>query len=257
MDYLKHLIIRTPLYGALSRLRHAINFWERRKHPGLRHIHDEPAYIDTMLRRVVNESSNCVDVGSHLGSMLVQMLRLAPRGEHVAFEALPRKAQWLRRRFPEVTVHQVALSDTPGAITFYENLERSGFSGMTPHQYHDERFREHTVRGERLDNLLPEAYRADFLKIDVEGAEFKVLQGAERVLRDSRPVVLFECTYSGLSQYGIPPKAVYLFLTEQHRYDVFAVGDWVKNGTPLTQSEFVDALVYPFRAFNFLAVPRK
>ncbi|MCC6488010.1 MAG: FkbM family methyltransferase [Candidatus Hydrogenedentes bacterium] len=257
MDYLKHLIIRTPLYGALSRVRYAMNFWKRKKHPELHHIHDEPAHIDSLLRRVVSESTNCVDVGCHLGSVLAQVLRLAPKGEHVAFEALPQKATWLRRRFPEVTVHQVALSDAPGEITFYENLQRSGFSGMTPHQYHDEQFREHLVRCDCLDNLLPATYRAGFLKVDVEGAELKVLQGAERVLRESRPVVLFECTYSGLSQYGIPPKAMYQFFMEQHAYDVYTVEDWVKSGAPLSQTEFVDALVYPFRAFNFLAVPRE
>ena len=38
------------------------------------------------------------------------------------------------------------------------------------------------VETERLDQVIPENTRIDFIKIDVEGAEFEVLKGAEKNL---------------------------------------------------------------------------
>ncbi len=257
MDYVKHLLIRTPFYRPLSKLRYLVTYWKRRRHPELTAIYEEPVAIEEMMRKVMGESWNCVDVGCHLGSVLNEFVTLAPQGKHYAFEAVPQKAAWLRRKFPEVAIMNVALSDTSGKTTFYENTERSGFSGLQPHSYEpDEGFKEHTVECKRLDDVLPADYAVNFLKVDVEGAELKVLQGALKVIERCRPFILFECTRSGLSQYVIPPGDLYLFFSKTLGYDVFVVKDWLIGGKPLTRGAFVEAITYPFAAFNFLAVPR-
>ena len=58
-------------------------------------------------------------------------LRYAPKGKHMAFEALPEKAERLRRKFPDVQIVQGAVGERPGEITFYRDLTSSGCSGMT------------------------------------------------------------------------------------------------------------------------------
>lgn len=257
MDYLKHLLIRTPLYRPLSRVRYLQSLWKRRKHPELTDIYEEPFCIEEMLRKVIQDSWNCVDVGSHLGSVLNEFIRLAPRGKHYAFEAVPQKANWLIRKFPEVTVVNAALSDASGRSSFYENTDRSGFSGLRPHGYGpDKGFREYTVDCRRLDDVLPPDYAVNFLKVDVEGAELNVLKGATSVVKRSQPYILFECTQSGLSLFGIPPGDMFQFLADTLGYDIFVVKHWLDGQEPLTRERFVDALVYPFAAFNFFAVPR-
>ena len=52
-----------------------------------------------------------MDIGCHIGSMLSTILRLAPRGQHWAFEPTPSKAAWLRAKFPEVEVREMALTE--------------------------------------------------------------------------------------------------------------------------------------------------
>jgi FkbM family methyltransferase len=241
----------------LSRVRSIQTAWKRRKHPELAAIYDEPQCIEVMMRKVIRDSWNCVDVGSHLGSVLDEFVRLAPQGKHFAFEAVPQKAAWLKRKFPEATILNVALSDTVGQASFYENTDRSGFSGLQPHAYEvGEGFKEHTVECKRLDDVLPSGYVLNFLKVDVEGAELKVLKGATAVVERCRPYILFECTRSGLIQYVTPPGDIFLFFVETLGYDVFVVKDWLDGGEPLTRGRFVDAITYPFAAFNFLAVPR-
>lgn len=55
----------------------------------------------------------------------------------------------------------------------------------------------------RLDDLKLD--RCDFLKIDVEGFEPLVLQGAAELLRRCRPVVWIECSERGLKDHGFVP----------------------------------------------------
>jgi hypothetical protein len=44
--------------------------------------------------------------------------------------------------------------------------------------------------------------RLDFVKIDAEGAEMRIINGASRVLREFRPILLFEAQDSSLRQQG-------------------------------------------------------
>jgi hypothetical protein len=44
-----------------------------------------------------------------------------------------------------------------------------------------------------LDDYFSESDKVTLLKIDVEGAEFGVLKGAERILRQHAPLLVFEC----------------------------------------------------------------
>ena len=257
VDYIKHLLIRTPLYRPLSRIRYLLTVWKRRKHPELAGIYEEPFCVEEMMRKVIRETWNCVDVGSHLGSVLNEFITLAPRGTHYAFEAVPQKADWLKRKFPEATIVNVALSDASGQTSFFENTERSGFSGLRPHAYEaGEEFKEHTIECKRLDDVLPQDYIVNFLKVDVEGAELKVLSGATSIVERCRPYILFECTQSGLSQYATSPDDIFRFFTETLGYDIFIVKEWLGGGESLTLDRLVDAIAYPFAAFNFLAVPK-
>jgi hypothetical protein len=61
---------------------------------------------------------------------LSSMIRYAPRGRHIAFEPIPEKADWIRKKFPEVDVKTMALGDKRETLTFYQNISRPGFSSL-------------------------------------------------------------------------------------------------------------------------------
>jgi hypothetical protein len=56
-----------------------------------------------LLERELGEDSDCLDVGAHAGSVLRAILRVPPRGRHVAWEPLPGFAARLRAEFPGVS----------------------------------------------------------------------------------------------------------------------------------------------------------
>ena len=68
-----------------------------------------------------------------------------------------------------------------------------GYSGLSEEWVHlDIPSKPITVRTERLDDNLPDGWLPDFVKIDVEGAERLVFEGAMRTFRLVKPTIAFE-----------------------------------------------------------------
>jgi FkbM family methyltransferase len=254
-DWMKAAIMRSPLEGLAKRSRRTIQSLKLLRHPELYDVWIEEARIERLIGTVVRDSSNCIDVGSHLGSILSLFVRHAPRGRHLAFEPNPQQAQWLKRKFPEAEVRQMALSNSAGEQDFYIREDRSGYSGLILGDA-EERTRQVEVKVGRLDDLIGPDYRVGFLKVVVEGAELSVLQGAEEILRRDRPFLLFECIPGFLAQFGATPVELFEYLTDRHSYDIFLIKRYLDGGGTLDIHGFEDALRYPFKAFKFAAAPR-
>ena len=119
---------------------------------------------------------------------------------HLAFEPLPQLAVELRRA-ARGDVHETALSDRAGEPSSL-SCQRIGYSGLRertyPAQWRTELIR---VRTERLDDIPPEDCAPDFIKIDVEGAERLVFEGAIEIIARHRPVIVFEHGLGGSDRY--------------------------------------------------------
>jgi FkbM family methyltransferase len=156
-----------------------------------------------LLAYVLAEDSDCIDVGAHQGDVLADMVRLAPRGRHLAYEPLPHLAGTLAERFPDVDVRNAALSDAAGETSFVHVVSNPAYSGLRERSYPGhEKLETITVRTERLDDVLPEGMAPAFLKVDVEGAELQVFRGAQETLARFRPVVFFEHGKGAADHYG-------------------------------------------------------
>jgi FkbM family methyltransferase len=172
--------------------------------------------VARLLGCVLREDSCALDVGAHRGSVLAEIVRLAPRGRHHAFEPLPVLAAELRARFPDVTVHELALSDTAGDAEFQHVVTDPGYSGLRRRRYDDPGARVEPIRvtTARLDDVLDPEAPVHFVKVDVEGAELQVFRGARRTLARWRPWVVFEHGLGAADHYGTTPAMVHALLAE-------------------------------------------
>jgi FkbM family methyltransferase len=133
-----------------------------------------------VMARVLKRDSSCIDVGAHTGDVLREMVKLAPRGRHHAFEALPHLAERLRLKFPDVTVHELAVADCSGQAEFLHVENAPAYSGLRERVYDspDPIITPIRVSVATLDETIPSEQQIAFVKIDVEGGEYHVIKGA-------------------------------------------------------------------------------
>jgi FkbM family methyltransferase len=168
--------------------------------------------LATIFAAALTETSNAIDIGAHGGDVLGDLLRIAPRGHHIAFEPLPHLAEQLQQRLPQVDVRAVALSDANGTADFAHVVDRPGWSGLKERPTPDgaaARVTTITVPTQRLDDALAPDYVPTLIKIDVEGAELQVLQGARETLATHHPTLVFEHGLGSADHYGTRPEDVH------------------------------------------------
>jgi FkbM family methyltransferase len=220
----------------------------RRLKPELRRDHRDSEHLRLLLSFLLERDSNCIDVGAHLGDQLREMLRVAPEGRHIAFEPLPDLHEQLVRDFPDVDVRNVALSDHSGEASFTHVRTRPGYSGFRERKYPAaEETETITVPVAPLDESLPDDYVPALIKVDVEGAEQQVLEGALKTLSVYRPALVFEHG-SAAREYGTTSVAIFDLLTEGAGLRVF---DLDGNG-PYSRDGFAAACEQGTH-WNFLA----
>jgi FkbM family methyltransferase len=193
------------------------------------------AHLSLLAAFALSAKDNCIDIGCHRGAFLHETLRCAPEGDHIAYEPIPELYALLQRKFPMVDVRDVALSNSPGQREFIHVRNLPGYSGFRERHYPEapdiEPIR---VRVERLDDSLPDGYVPKLVKIDVEGAELEVLEGARETIKRHRPLVIFEHGRGAADRYGTKPEQLFDLLTEcgLRIFDIEGRG-------PLSRDEFV------------------
>jgi FkbM family methyltransferase len=153
-------------------------------------------------RHVLGSSSNAIDAGANAGTVLKHLVRLAPTGTHFAVEPIPYLARRLARRYPAVSVHEVALADYEGTASFRSVREDPALSSLLirPDREVDTHVEEINVDVRRLDDIVPAHLPIAFLKVDVEGGESSLFRGAIRILREWQPVIVFESEIESLRE---------------------------------------------------------
>lgn len=172
------------------------------------------ALTERIFKRVLVDGANTIDIGAHKGVILKSMLKYSPSGKHIGVEPIPQLATELKKNFPEAEIHNCALADSMGETTFHHVISDPAYSGMKRREYRSEKVdvEQITVPVKTLDSIVPEDRPIDLIKIDVEGAEMLVLKGGMRVLRESKPVVVFEHGMGASDYYdSYPGELIQLF----------------------------------------------
>ena len=197
-----------------------------------------------IMKAVLHHGSNCIDIGCHKGEIMDDILNLAPDGKHFAFEPLPHLFQFLKEKYKNrnIKLFSIALFDKKGTTNFNYVVNAPAYSGIRKRHYDipNAEINELTVETDLLDNIIPEDVKVDFIKIDVEGAEFPVLKGGQRTINRCRPVIIFEFGMGAADYYGAKPEQVFEFLIAVCGMKIATMKGFLKKREPLTNREFKD-----------------
>ena len=149
-----------------------------------------------------DDSCHLLEVGGNIGyyTLLLGALAMFGRKGHVhAFEPSPLVFQLLRRnlslngRLP-ITLNEAAVSDVDGGCTLFLAHQDYGHSGASLVPGAIAQVGAVTVKSITLDGYVAKLGdgRVGLLKMDCEGAEARVLAGAERILRRDSPNIVLE-----------------------------------------------------------------
>lgn len=253
MNRLKVQLAGTRLGTAAEQARWLLGTPRRRRHPELWDLYLESSRIDHICDAIVRPDWCCLDGGSHVGSFLARVIGRAPRGRHIAVEPSVAKARLLRRRFPDVAIVEAALGSQPGSLPFFD--DPSGYASLGAAARDAGRGRARDVEVVTIDQCV-DGGRLDLLKLDIEGAELWAMRGGRATIERESPTIIFECgPESTLTAFGHGRDDVYTFVTDELNYSIFALVDFLYARAPLNRAEFARAAVYPYRGFNYVAIP--
>lgn len=218
----------------------------------------EPAEISFVLQHV-STGQTCLDIGAHRGAFTYWMQRkVGPNGRVIAFEPQPELARYLadvKQSFglQNVEVVHAALSSSAGECQLYRPT-----SAPTPSATVELSAGldcSLTVPMVTLDEYLCDASVRPiaFIKCDVEGHELDVFRGAESVLIEDRPVLLFECEQRHRGASSIDD--VFDYLTSLGYVGHYLEGRQLRALTSLRAEHRVHG--HRDYVYNFVFLPRR
>lgn len=164
-------------------------------------------YMWSYLRPTENDVF--IDVGAHIGKYTLRIAKIVgPKGKIIAIEPDPDNFKALlegvkMNKFNNVVTLNVAAYDRECKLPLYvspakgktpegwligkggSSVKRRGVSGSI-----------HEVAAKPLDKIVEDLgiSHVNYIKVDVEGAEYEVLKGSKKVIEKYRPKIIAECT---------------------------------------------------------------
>jgi FkbM family methyltransferase len=156
---------------------------------------------EQILPSLCSRDKMSIDVGAADGTYCVRLLLYSSRV--VAFEPNPKAAEGLRTQFkdtPIVSIENYALSDSDGSVEMRVPEDRPMWGTIESTNLLTEatRLTSFSVQKKRLDDYSFQG--VGFIKIDVEGHEISVLNGARKTIERERPKLLIEIDQSHLPE---------------------------------------------------------
>lgn len=199
--------------------------------------------VMTAYQDLLQPGDFAIDVGAHAGFHMFPMAEaVGARGKIYAYEPIPvlyesLQKQLKKRRLKQVKLFNLALGDVSGDTTFSYFEKQPAFSGLqqrpTPFEPTDGGLQEITVKCRRLDQSMPWFKKISFMKMDIEGGEYRALLGAERMLRKSRPIIILENGQGQSAQnYNYSADEFFGFF-ERHNMQLFLL-----TGQPYSRSDW-------------------
>ncbi len=183
----------------------------------------------------IKEGDTVIDAGAWIGGHTIAYAKkVGESGEVVAFE--PNNAAYnclvlnAGIKFQNVLCLNIALGDRGGSVGLEKKI---GWYDST-----------HVVEGGGLEAVMDRVDNYDlkpnFIKIDVEGCELKVLKGAAKTIEKFRPKMVIEVNEPALQRQGTTRSEI-LFWMGYNGYET----------TIIEQDTTLDSLIY-----NVLCIPR-
>jgi FkbM family methyltransferase len=163
---------------------------------------------------LVSNGYDILDIGSNIGFTVLSMAQLSIKGKVIGFE--PDRLNYERclininqNNFGNINLYNIGLGSEDMSIPMEVRTEFNRGGNRVALNGKGE-----IIEVKKLDNLFPSLNisKVDLVKIDVEGYELHVLQGAKKLLQQFKPTLFIELSDDNLRYHGGSAKELIEFL---------------------------------------------
>ena len=154
--------------------------------------------IVELYKIIVKEGDIVLDCGAFIGLHTLELSKLVGEtGKVYSFEPIPAVADCLEKTMEEKNIDNVVL--VRNALYNKSNIklefvsEHNGLSSVADYRRKAFKYK-YKLNSICIDDFIniPKDKKISFIKIDVEGSEFRVLEGAIKTIKKYRPTIIFE-----------------------------------------------------------------
>lgn len=166
--------------------------------------HDSEIRLAKYFIRQIQEGQIVLDIGTHFGyyALLAHHL-VGQKGRVIGIEAAPAIWKIATKNAADksaLVIFNCAATSKKEIVSFFEfPILYSEYNTIYPNQFEDAAWlaenkpQKVTVNGNPMDDLMQELnVIPDFIKIDVEGAEYDVIVGLQEIAQTNSPVIAME-----------------------------------------------------------------
>lgn len=164
-----------------------------------------------LIKKLVKKKHTVLDIGANIGYFTLIMAKHAKRV--YAFEPEPRNFQILKKNvelnnLSNVKLYNLAVAETNGNGILHLCENNRGMHRIYPSNWCKEGTTD--IQTVRIDDIIQEA---DFIKMDIEGAELGALKGMTKLLQTCNITLSMEFYPPSIEEYGAKSKDLYDFIT--------------------------------------------
>jgi len=206
-----------------TKLQNGMGFWYRSddKFIGKRiALQKYEEYESILILKYINKNSVVVDVGANIGYYTLLLAKICKKvyafePDKECFEILVKNIK--ENKLTNVVLFNMAVSDKKEKVIFFHNNINFGdnrIQSPSASPYPPLTRGKNTVLSVNLDEFLKNEKQIDLIKIDVQGYEEKVINGAKNLIKKYSPVLFYEYNGGDLK-----------FLRQQYKY-IFLIDYW-------------------------------
>lgn len=224
-----------------------------------------------MLPLFLKPDSNSIDIGANYAYYTVRLAQIATKGMVYAFEPIGFTYKVCKQivdsfKLKNVQLYAKGVGNQNTTATF--NVPTLSFGAISAGQAHlhqrnnelkgkEKHYKFNSSKQEqativKLDDFLlpqiPPKNRIDFIKIDIEGAEYFALEGMQQLIQTYNPLILIEINPFFLQGFGINEQQLKQ-LINLINYNIYCWNSSTQKLKPYTDTSFVEK--------NYILLPNK